>query len=715
MKFTKVGRKTIAAWKAHPRYISSCGGTRSGKTYSILQTFILALVEEVNKGKPASINSVVSESMPHLQRGAIRDFKQIMEVEGLWEDARWNETQHTYSWSNGSILEFFSVDNAGKVHGSARDRLMINESQNIPYDIARQLFVRTRGLIVCDYNPTHSFWLNEIVEARPNCITLHSTYKDNEFLSPEQIQEIEDAGKNDPNWAKVYIEGKIGTLDGLIYDFELCDSLPVKEEMDHLVEIQGIDFGFTNDPTARVQVIADPRKKVLWVRQRTYKTHMQNRHIIQDLQEDGVGNRVEIYADCAEPKSIADIKDAGYNVIPCDKSAPVKSDKLKFQLQWMQGWKLYVTKDSIDLIRELRNYVWAKDKDGNPLNEPIDKFNHCFTGDTLIETENGLKRIDSIKVGERVWTSGGLKSVERLWKNGYKKICNITLFFANFEVRMSVTPDHKVKAGKQWKKVSELKRGDILWVSRFSMERNIISIKERDIIPGEQGDCTGWCGNTTTERFLWDTKSTTKTGILQTMTSAILSAFHTGHTLKDTLMALFKGENRRNLSNTWHQSAPGQQSGTGVMRVENGTGNMHPERKRERLNAPALYAERNSYPHIRMQDSVPTIASQSGGEITTKMMKQEYALYAERSSGQTDSRTQNAAVAVVLQDIEIRGEEKREVFDLQVNDIHEYFANGILVHNCLDALRYAVWTRFGQRAGYGQYSISFSKNRYGHN
>ena len=556
MKFTKVGRKTIAAWKAHPRYISSCGGTRSGKTYSILQTFILALVEEVNKGKPASINSVVSESMPHLQRGAIRDFKQIMEVEGLWEDARWNETQHTYSWSNGSILEFFSVDNAGKVHGSARDRLMINESQNIPYDIARQLFVRTRGLIVCDYNPTHSFWLNEIVEARPNCIALHSTYKDNEFLSPEQIQEIEDAGKNDPNWAKVYIEGKIGTLDGLIYDFELCDSLPVKEEMDHLVEIQGIDFGFTNDPTARVQVIADPRKKILWVRQRTYKTHMQNRHIIQDLLEDGVGNRVEIYADCAEPKSIADIKEAGFNVIPCDKSAPVKSGKLKFQLQWMQGWKLYVTKDSIDLIRELRNYVWAKDKDGNPLNEPIDKFNHCFTGDTLIETENGLKRIDSIKVGERVWTSGGLKSVERLWKNGYKKICNITLFFANFQVRMSVTPDHKVKAGKQWKKVSELKRGDILWVSSFSMERN---------------------------------------------------------------------------------------------------------------------------------------------------------------SGQTDSGTQNAAVAVVLQDIEIRSEEEREVFDLQVNDVHEYFANGILVHNCLDALRYAVWTRFGQRAGYGQYSISFSKNRYGHN
>ena len=378
MRLTKVGRKTIAAWKAHPRYISSCGGTRSGKTYSILQTFIIALVEEVNQGKPATINSVVSESMPHLQRGAIRDFKQIMDAESLWEDSRWNETQHTYTWQNGSILEFFSVDNAGKVHGSARDRLFINESQNIPYDIARQLFVRTRGLIVCDYNPTHSFWLNEIVEARPNCITIHSTYKDNEFLTPEQIQEIIDAGKNDPNWAKVYIDGKIGTLDGLIYTFELCDSIPVKTEMDHLVEIQGMDFGFTNDPTARVQVVADHRKKILWVRERCYRTHMQNKHIIQDLQEDGVTRRTEIYADCAEPKSIADIQDAGFNVIPCDKDAPTKSDKLKFQLQWMQGWQLNVTKDSIDLIKELRNYVWAKDRDGNPLNEPIDKFNHCL-------------------------------------------------------------------------------------------------------------------------------------------------------------------------------------------------------------------------------------------------------------------------------------------------------------------------------------------------
>ena len=134
---------------------------------------------------------------------------------------------------------------------------------------------------------------------------------------------------------------------------------------------------------------------------------MQNRHIIEDLKEDGVGKRVEIFADCAEPKSIQDIIDGGFNVTACDKDAPVKSDKLKFQIQWMQGWKFFVTKDSLNLIEELRNYTWAKDKDGNLLNQPIDKWNHCFTGDTLVMTDNGMVRIDHIVQGMQVGTSDG--------------------------------------------------------------------------------------------------------------------------------------------------------------------------------------------------------------------------------------------------------------------------------------------------------------------
>lgn len=377
MQTTRVFDMTSSAWLKKPRYISSCGGTRSGKTFSILQLFILVLIGEANRGAPPTVNSVVSESMPHLKRGAIRDFKTILTREGIWSEASWSETDKTYRFANGSILEFFSVDNAGKVFGSARDRLFINEAQHIAYEIARQLFVRTTGIIVLDYNPTHEFWAMTEIEPRENCIKIHSTYEDNGFLSDAQRREIE-ANKSDANWWRVFGLGEVGTLEGLIYSFEQVDEMPDHTPGDNLIELQGLDFGFTNDPTARVRILADWRKRIAWVEQRCYDVAMQNKHIIADLERDGVSPYVPIYADCAEPKSIADIQDAGYNVVACDKDAPVKSDKLKFQLQWMQGWKFYVTKESVDLIREQRNYTWKKDKDGKPLNEPIDKFNHAL-------------------------------------------------------------------------------------------------------------------------------------------------------------------------------------------------------------------------------------------------------------------------------------------------------------------------------------------------
>ena len=371
MQFSRVFWKIYDATQLRPRYISNKGGTRSTKTYSTLQ-FLHLLIPKTDS--PGDITSVVSETYPHLKKGAIRDFEKII-GHPLIGDPHWSETNHTWTYDNGAMLEFWSADSPLKVHGSQRKRLFVNEANHIPYEIFRQMAVRTSGLIFIDYNPASVCWIQEKIESKDNCVLIKSTYKDNPFLSDLQIREIED-NKSDSNWWKVYGLGEEGSLEGLIYSFEQIDHLPVKD--DNLVEIQGLDFGFTNDPTARVQVYADHRKKILYVRERCYETHMQNRHIITSLQEDGVGRGVEIYADCAEPKSIADIKEAGFKVIPCDKDAPVKSDKLLFQLQWMQGWTLFVTKDSVNLINELRNYTWMTDKDGNQLNQPIDKFNHLL-------------------------------------------------------------------------------------------------------------------------------------------------------------------------------------------------------------------------------------------------------------------------------------------------------------------------------------------------
>lgn len=373
MQFSNVFWKIYDACSIRPRYISNKGGTRSTKTYSTLQ-FLHLIIPRIDKA--GDITSVVSESLPHLKKGAIRDFENIV-GHPLKGDSHWNETDHIWTYENGAKLEFFSVDDAGKVHGSQRKRLFVNEANHIEYETFRQLSVRTSSIIFIDYNPASVCWIQEKIECKDNCILIRSTYKDNPFLSPEQVKEIED-NRNDENWWKVYGQGLEGTLEGLIYDFEQIDSLPSGDEASSLKECYGMDFGFTNDPTTLMHILADTGRKILYVDQRLYRTHMKNGDIIDFLKEDGIGRGAEIYADCAEPKSIAEIKSAGFNIIACDKDAPVKSDKLKFQLQWMQGWKIFFTKASLDAINEARNYTWAKDGDGKLLNQPIDKFNHCL-------------------------------------------------------------------------------------------------------------------------------------------------------------------------------------------------------------------------------------------------------------------------------------------------------------------------------------------------
>lgn len=374
MEFSGVFWKIYEAAAKRPRYISNRGGTRSGKTYSTLQ-FIHVLIPKADKA--GDITSVVSETMPHLKRGAIRDFERII-GHPLKNDSRWNASDLVYTYDNGAKLEFFSADAPGKVMGPARKRLFVNEANHIPHETFRQLSVRTTGIIFIDYNPSETFWCIEKIEPRKNCILIITTYLDNlAFLTEQQIAEIE-ANKDDANWWKVYGKGEIGSVEGLIYEFTQVDKMPEGSEASSLVEVYGLDFGFTNDPTALMRLLVDTRRKAVYIDQRLFRTGMKNPMIVDAMRADGIGSTVPIYADCAEPKSIAEIKDGGFNVIACDKDAPVKSDKLKFQLLWMQGWHYYVTKASVDTIREYRNYMWARDASGTWLNYPVGGFDHAL-------------------------------------------------------------------------------------------------------------------------------------------------------------------------------------------------------------------------------------------------------------------------------------------------------------------------------------------------
>lgn len=376
-QFSTVFWKIYDAAKQHPRYISNRGGARSGKTYSILQ-FLHLLISKADKA--GDVTSVVSETVPHLKRGAMRDFERIL-GHPLRVDPNWNASDYIYTYPNGARLEFFSADSPGKVLGPARKRLFVNECNNISYEVFVQLAMRTTGIIFLDYNPAAVFWCIEQVETRPNCVTIVSTYKDNEFLSKEQVEEIE-ALKDNPALWRVYGRGEIGSLEGRIYkDFTLIDEMPSGDEAQNLTEVYGMDFGFTNDPTTLLRLLVDTKRKRVYVDQRLYRKGMKNPDIAAFFRQDGLTRLSTVYADCAEPKSIAEINDEGFNVVACSKDAPTRSEKLQFQLLWMQGWTYFVTKTSLETIRESRNYCWAKDKDGKALNYPNDKgehFDHCL-------------------------------------------------------------------------------------------------------------------------------------------------------------------------------------------------------------------------------------------------------------------------------------------------------------------------------------------------
>lgn len=349
----------------HPRVISNRGSARSTKTYSILQ-FLDDVIPATDSA--GDVTSVVSETLPHLKKGAIRDFENIV-GHSLKGDGCWNESDHTYTYPNGAKMEFFSADTPSKVHGAQRKRLFVNECNHIPYEIYRQLAIRTSGLILLDYNPASEFWAMERVECLDTTTLIHSTYKDNPFLTDAQVREIE-SNRNDENWWRVYGLGLVGRNEGVIYDFEQIDALP---DPAGYVETYGIDFGFTNDPTAIVHTLIDTGKKEIYTDEICYQRGLLNNEIASVMEDAGIPKQsVMIFADCAEPKTIAELCQYGWNVLPC-----YKATRKAEQVQMMRGYKHYITKRSINLIREHRGYVWAQTKDGNPLNEPIAFNDHA--------------------------------------------------------------------------------------------------------------------------------------------------------------------------------------------------------------------------------------------------------------------------------------------------------------------------------------------------
>lgn len=347
------------------RIIANKGGTRSTKTWSLLQLMlIIATSQKV-------LISIVSESMPHLRKGAMRDMKRILDNAKLVEDRHYqrNRTENTLTFPNGGMVEFFSVDSYTKVHGAQRDYLFVNECNNIEWEIYRQLAIRTSKVVFLDWNPRSAFWWDERLEGRGDSILIKSTYLDNPFLSASQIAEIE-SNKGDENWWRVYGLGENGSVEGLVYSrYRIVHSMPTTGKM----RFYCIDFGFTNDPTAILRVTLQGGE--LWIEELAYQVGMLNKDIAEVLVNSGVTRLDNIVADSAEPKSIAEINAiGGLNI----KATTKGQGSIVAGIGAVQAYQLNVMADALGLIEELRNYSWKKDINGNYLNIPVDKYNHAL-------------------------------------------------------------------------------------------------------------------------------------------------------------------------------------------------------------------------------------------------------------------------------------------------------------------------------------------------
>jgi len=343
------------------------GGTSAGKTFGIIPI----LIDRACKKSNVEI-SIVAESIPHLRRGALRDFLKIMKFTGRYYDDRYNKSLLKYEFANGSFIEFFSADDSRKLRGGRRNILYINECNSVSFESYNELSIRTKDEVFLDYNPTAEFWVQTELEDQPDSDKIILTYKDNEALDQGIVDQIEKNIKKAAtsnywrNWVKVYVHGQMGQLEGVVFsNWSTIDIIP---EEARLIGI-GLDFGYSVDPTAIIEIYKWNDKRI--INEKAYNIKMLNSDIANMLPVN-----VPIIADSAEPKSIEEIRRYMPGILI--KGATKGRDSINYGIDVMQRQEYLVTKDSTNLIKEFRSYCWDVDKTGKKLNKPIDQFNHAI-------------------------------------------------------------------------------------------------------------------------------------------------------------------------------------------------------------------------------------------------------------------------------------------------------------------------------------------------
>ena len=361
----KTGSLYRSNYESTADIIVNQGGTSSGKTYAILQVlFSLAINAECT-------TTVVGQDIPNLKVGALRDALDIINADEaiLQQLVFYNRSERVLSFRNGSIIEFNSYDNEQDAKSGKRDYLFVNEANGIPYNVFEQLSLRTRQKVFIDYNPDTSFWVHDKVIPLENTELIISDHRHNPFLTDKTRAKIEALKDKDEDLWKVYARGRTGRVEGLVLKkwYVTTESFIDKELIGY-----GIDFGFTNDPTAMIEVRMQDGE--LWIKEVIYDTGLTNQDISNRMDIADISRGTLIVADSAEPKSIEELRRLRWTVDGVKKG----KDSIMFGINLLKGYTINVDATSKNLIKELEQYRWKVDKNGDSLNVPIDNYNHAI-------------------------------------------------------------------------------------------------------------------------------------------------------------------------------------------------------------------------------------------------------------------------------------------------------------------------------------------------
>lgn len=655
--------------KAKTRIIVHEGSSRSTKTFSIIQFIIMQHI--LNKGMRTTI---CRSKLTWLKSSVVVDFLDIIDNHfKMFNPDSWNKSECIYKLNEGEVA-FIGLDEAQKVHGRKQDLFWINEAVECEYKQFEQLVIRTTGQGILDYNPSYEqHWIYDRVIPRDDCTFIKSTYKDNPFLSQEIVKEIERLEPTPENIAqgtadevswKIYGLGERAAHKGLIFSrMELCRELPPQNEWKKC--FYGLDFGYTNDPTALIQIVYAHGN--LYFKQIIYKRGLTNigpvNSIQQYLIDNGIAKHSVIWADAAEPKSIAELNQAGWLMM---KSADKGPDSIKVGIDTINRYKCYVTEDSTDLIKEKNNYKWKEDNTGKIVNTPIDNWNHCFIGDTLIYTSKGCKKIKDIGRDDFVFTTSGFRRVLQRLDNGVKQVRNYTIKTQYRVISIIGTEDHLVRIGSEWKELGSLKAGDKIFLARDLTEITTTNMMEKDITREAGNECIGQYGNFTMGRLKKVFTCITRTAIQKiTQLKTFLLLGRAPTCLLTWARAEENGQER-----TLKKQSPKLLNGIDQKKEGDGT-------------QITQGSQRQKWSWLKK------LVRYAGVNTEQRLICQKRASSAEQIAGPEISEE-------AILDIFVGKKKNEEVFDLHVEDCHEYFASGILVHNCMDALRYGVFMEMRQ-------------------